>query len=201
MTLYEILEISPDATVDDIKKAYRDLAKKNHPDHGGNETVFQTIKNAFEILSNSEKRKEYDNSGGIDNFEEKVTATALNLFNAAIKALVGGAYYGSDPYLEIKNQIHVFYNNQRMNFVKQIKNIHKEITARKKILTYILNKPKNDFLNNSINNEIKNGYLGIDQIKEQMKILKSAYKLLLKYKFKEGEGLKMTSMVINGITY
>ena len=64
---YSVLGISSDATQDQIKKAYRDLAKKHHPDmNRGNkssEEKFKEIQHSYEILSDPEKRKSYDMFG------------------------------------------------------------------------------------------------------------------------------------------
>ena len=55
--LYETLEISPNASEADIKKAYRKMAMKHHPDKGGDSGKFKEISAAFEILGNKEKIK------------------------------------------------------------------------------------------------------------------------------------------------
>jgi len=63
--LYNILGVSPNATSDDIKKAYRSLAMRHHPDrneHPHAESRFNAIKTAYELLSNPQKRTEYDQS-------------------------------------------------------------------------------------------------------------------------------------------
>lgn len=60
---YDILEVSPNANDSEIKKAYRKLAMKHHPDKGGDPEKFKEISNAFETLSNPEKRQKYDNFG------------------------------------------------------------------------------------------------------------------------------------------
>ncbi|KAH8307017.1 hypothetical protein KR044_003204 [Drosophila immigrans] len=63
---YEILGISRTATNDDIRKAYKRMALKYHPDKNDHPQAaehFQQIVAAFEILSDKEKRQIYDNYG------------------------------------------------------------------------------------------------------------------------------------------
>ena len=76
---YNILGINKDATQDEIKKAYRKLARKYHPDLNPNDPTakekFQAINEANEVLSDPEKRKKYDAYGEnwkhADEFEEQ----------------------------------------------------------------------------------------------------------------------------------
>lgn len=60
---YKILGVSKIATTEEIKKAYRELAKKWHPDkNNGIETeMFKNITEAYNILSDERKKEEYDN--------------------------------------------------------------------------------------------------------------------------------------------
>lgn len=60
---YEILGVEKTATYDEIKKAFRKLALKKHPDRGGNKEEFQEIQKAYECLSDKEKRELYDRHG------------------------------------------------------------------------------------------------------------------------------------------
>ena len=58
--LYGILGVEPDATPDEIKSAWRLLARENHPDRGGDAGEFAVIADAYKILSDSDKRTAYD---------------------------------------------------------------------------------------------------------------------------------------------
>jgi curved DNA-binding protein len=60
---YDVLGVKHSASEDEIKKAYRKLARKNHPDAGGDEEKFKEINEAYEVLSDPEKRKQYDQFG------------------------------------------------------------------------------------------------------------------------------------------
>jgi len=58
---YKILGVDRGASEFEIKKAYKELAKEHHPDHGGNEERFKEISGAYSVLSDDKKRQEYDN--------------------------------------------------------------------------------------------------------------------------------------------
>lgn len=66
---YKLLEVEKNASDSDIKKAYRKLAVKHHPDKGGDPEKFKEITRAYEVLSDSDKRAKYDKYGeeGIEN--------------------------------------------------------------------------------------------------------------------------------------
>jgi len=70
---YKILGVSKNASQDEIKKAYRELAKKYHPDANKNDPAaekrFKEISEAYEVLKDPEKRKKYDAFGSNYNFQ------------------------------------------------------------------------------------------------------------------------------------
>ena len=57
---YDILGVSEDASYDQIKKAFKDIAKKEHPDRGGDEARFKEANEAHDTLKSSQKRHDYD---------------------------------------------------------------------------------------------------------------------------------------------
>ena len=76
-SLYETLEVSENASKDEIKKAYRKLARKYHPDVNkdkGAEDKFKELNAAYEVLSDEEKKLQYDQHGdsmfGDQNFHD-----------------------------------------------------------------------------------------------------------------------------------
>ena len=73
---YKILEVEKNASQDDIKRQFRKLATKYHPDKNqGNsesESKFKDISEAYEVLSDAEKRKKYDTLGSsYSNFKNR----------------------------------------------------------------------------------------------------------------------------------
>ncbi|GBG34631.1 DnaJ protein-like [Hondaea fermentalgiana] len=60
---YELVGCKPDATPEEIKKAYRKTALRLHPDRGGKQEDFQNMKNAYDVISDPNKRKMYDRYG------------------------------------------------------------------------------------------------------------------------------------------
>jgi len=62
-SLYKVLGLESNASDSEIKKAYKKLAIKHHPDKGGDEATFKEITRAYEILSDENKRKLYDEGG------------------------------------------------------------------------------------------------------------------------------------------
>eukprot|EP00929_Paragymnodinium_shiwhaense_P005536 TRINITY_DN1076_c0_g1_i1.p1 TRINITY_DN1076_c0_g1~~TRINITY_DN1076_c0_g1_i1.p1 ORF type:complete len:513 (-),score=204.13 TRINITY_DN1076_c0_g1_i1:373-1911(-) len=86
---YQLLEVDKNANDTEIKKAYRKLAVKHHPDKGGDPEKFKEISRAYEVLSDSDKRAKYDR-GGEDALDGDGGGDAGDIF----EAMFGGGRRG-----------------------------------------------------------------------------------------------------------
>lgn len=130
MDHYTALGLNKNATIDEIKKAYRKLASQNHPDKGGDTAKFQKIQEAYDTLSDPQKRSQYDNpmqhgqqgfpngfnfnfnGGGIDindifsQFfgQPNTNRQSRQMFRTAISLSLKEAYTGTSKVLELGTQ-------------------------------------------------------------------------------------------------
>ncbi len=97
-SLYETLDISESASADEIKKAYRKLARKYHPDINKDpeaQETFKEINAAYEVLSDSEKKSQYDQFGdqmfGGQNFHDFAQGQGANVdLDEILRQMFGG---------------------------------------------------------------------------------------------------------------
>ncbi|PLY11229.1 MAG: DnaJ family protein [Arcobacter sp.] len=98
-SLYETLEVSDGASTDEIKKAYRKLARKYHPDVNKDkdaEEKFKEINAAYEVLSDKEKKQQYDQYGdsmfGGQNFHDFARGQGGNVdLDEILRQMFGGS--------------------------------------------------------------------------------------------------------------
>ena len=130
-SLYETLEITDSASPDEIKKAYRKLARKYHPDVNKDpqaEEKFKEINAAYEVLSNPEKKQQYDQHGdsmfGGQNFHDfaRNQGSNVDLDEILRQMFGGGAGFGrsgfsqggfggfSEPDLDTNAQITISFD-------------------------------------------------------------------------------------------
>jgi curved DNA-binding protein CbpA len=132
---YQILEVSENASQEEIKKAYRKLALKWHPDKGGDEEKFKEIAEAYFVLSDPKKRSRYDKNSEAYNsrwdsyyeeWEEYYNSEKIRLREERIR--LREIYIGKfvdeldpslwTPYKNWKEKARSFANNQTKEFAR-----------------------------------------------------------------------------------
>ena len=91
--LYDILGVAKDATPDQIREAFKKLARQHHPDMGGNEADFKDVQKAYEVLSDPQKKAQYDLTGDFSKKPDVLSqAKAMigNIFMRVIESEVRG---------------------------------------------------------------------------------------------------------------
>ena len=144
---YEVLEISKDASNEDIKKAYRKLAKKYHPDinkEAGAEERFKEINEAYEVLNDPQKKQIYDQYGfeglegsaggfgGFDGFSSGGFGDLNDIFDHIMGGMGGFSNFGfggsrsSRPNSPMKGDNR--YMQLSIEFLESIKGVNKTIS-------------------------------------------------------------------------
>jgi curved DNA-binding protein len=101
MDYYQILGVAENASQDDIKKAYKKLAMKNHPDRGGDTKTFQSISQAYDTLSDLNKRSQYDAQKNGNPFINVRTGDMQDIF---------GFSFGGTPFGDMFGRQHIRKN-------------------------------------------------------------------------------------------
>ena len=111
---YEVLGLSDSATDAEIKRAYRDLSLKHHPDKGGSTAMFKQVTQAYEVLRDSEKRMLYDvggtaavekGVGGTDMFGRSVGVQKGQTVSVTVDVPLDEMYSGGDVRARVRRRV------------------------------------------------------------------------------------------------
>jgi len=170
---YEILNIPKDASLDEIKKAFRKLSKQYHPDTGGDREIFESIKAAYDTLSDPEKREYYDTYGTDEDEFKKIIDYAIRLFKEATVTDISNISKSIEiKYWEIVDQL----NNQMFQTKDALKDL-------KKVRAMILKSPKNNFLGAMMDAERLKCEGVLEAVRNKKELAERAYQLLTEYDF------------------
>lgn len=167
---YELLGVKENASQAEIKKAFRKLSKKLHPDipETGDAERYRHIKNAYEVLSDPEKRQYYDRNGRppleVD-IDQEVSKTMNSLIGAVLNhpdcrpdvftAILQDMI--SDKKRELENQIEVANNKiEKLNQMVTVKVYNQKKNKERKNLKMVV-----DNLINEIESQIERAEIGI----------------------------------------
>ena len=128
---YKILGVNKDASNDEIKRSYRKLSLKYHPDRNPNnkeaEEKFKEVSEAYSVLSDSEKRQQYDRFGTVDGDFNGMNMNAEDIFEDFFGHHGFGFGFedepqerivkGTDKILKVNVTFEEVYNNATKNLV------------------------------------------------------------------------------------
>jgi curved DNA-binding protein CbpA len=86
--LYNTLGVEPDASPEEIRRAYRRKAKQEHPDAGGSAEKFGALVKAHRVLSDAEKRARYDRTGEADDGPDNTDQAAMSAIDQILDQLL-----------------------------------------------------------------------------------------------------------------
>ena len=129
MKLYDVLGVAVNAAKDEIKKAYRKMAKLHHPDKGGDEEMFKEIQKAYDVLGDDVKRDHYDKTGDANTIKDGPEKVLMTIFGAMIDA---GDFQGN-----IIKRIADKIKEEIKNLENKDRKIKKEITKLSKALNRV----------------------------------------------------------------
>jgi len=134
---YKLLDVDKDASESDIKKAYRKMVIKHHPDKGGDPEKFKEITRANEVLSDTEKRSKYDRFGE-EGLEDGGGSDPTDIISAFFGGGGGGRGGGGrrrqrtkDVVQPLKVTLEQLYNGQtkKMAITRQVIDKKKGVTT------------------------------------------------------------------------
>ena len=179
MNPYIQLDIPVDASLEEIKQRFRTLAHLHHPDKGGNEEVFKSIKLAYEILMDPIRRKQYDLTGDaeIANIRDEAVTNIVQI----ILSIIPTFDPDQDDLIEIAKHKTKDMLTRENN---QIANIQRDINNFEKVLTKLRIKNNGEnILHNVIVNQIRDQRKDLLQNQQNVQVCTLMLEILNDYEY------------------
>lgn len=187
---YEILGVDKDATPEEINKAYKDAAKKAHPDSGGSAAKFTRIKQASLVLLDPTRRKQFDENGTVnESTADTVNARSMELVAQFFINSINLMNNPHSPPLEQTDLVLAgtrHFNQLIAAGEANIKEIDKQINRFNRALKRLKTKRKNDIIKKMIEHHVGVLRMTIENNKREIVINSKAILLLGDYEFETG---------------
>ena len=174
MNLYKVLGVKRDATQAEIKATFRARAKDLHPDKGGSDEAFAKLNEAYMVLRDEARRKQYDETGEVDKDGvttdlKKLASVLLALFESAIQE---GLHNRKD--VDVIKLMQEFVKKEVKKKEKEVEKIEVELSAFSSLVDRISSKDKRDLLGSIITRKkdiLENSSVRLTQELRLMKML------------------------------
>ena len=178
--LYELLEIERDADVITIKRAYRKMSMKHHPDReSGDVEAFKKIQLAYEVLKDPERRKVYDETGTTDAKISEQDEIEMLVSSTISRIMAGLEYLPAD-----------YPNDLRINLKREIKTGEEHLAKTKTLLSRVQRLSgqfKGKLFQSHIESKEAFYIRQQEQIEDQLKLFRGAFDFVKDYEFIQTE--------------
>jgi len=181
MNLYNELQINVNSTLEEIRRKYRELAQIHHPDKGGDEEKFKKIKLAYEILSDPYRRKQYDETGKIQDDISLRTQSLEQIFSI-LNGIVPNFNTESDNLIIIVKE-HLKKMKVDLNHDITVCNKFLENLNRLKEKIIFKNEGAEDVIGNFISRSIDQRNQELSHIKKRIEICTLSLEILKDYHY------------------
>jgi curved DNA-binding protein CbpA len=184
--IYKYFNLKKDASPEEVKKAFRNKAKKTHPDtEKGNKEEFEKTNQFYKILINPILRKEYDETGKIYNTskleQDNIPYTILaNTFELIITNMNLAGFITKDIFVFVKEKV----EKEIINLQKNIDMLIESNKNANIISNRIIHKNKENIFTNLLKQKININKIAIEESEIKIKQRKKALKILKEYNYK-----------------
>ena len=186
--LYEDLDVSPEASPDEIKKAYRKKANAHHPDKGGDPQKFHAVAHAYDILRDPKARRQYDRTGKAEkgNPEDRVKQVARETVAGMFRDIIdqaGEKIFHVDICDMIRDEVH--------NITKKLEDgmgkLKKEKGRLKRLSGRMKRAPDDNLFEAIVTRKILDNEIATEDLGTKRKVMKEILKILDHYEYQYEE--------------
>jgi curved DNA-binding protein CbpA len=202
---YETLGVEATATDDQIKKAYRALAAKHHPDQdGGDAEMFNTIKTAYDLLRDPVKRQRFDDEGVLDdgkpdNTQSLAMEQVASFFIRSIDASLDRNNALNLDQLDLVVGAQRFFDQQINATNVKLYDVETRVKQFKKALKRLKKKGDGDLIKDMIESHISSLASNKHHYTKEISVFKAAKDILKDYSFEQEQ--QMLGYGMSGFTY
>lgn len=189
--LYDLLGVARDASKGDIKKAYRDKVKTAHPDAGGDEKAFSRIQEAYEVLSDPDRRARYDRTGRTDKptvTPESIQAVVDNTVAAIINAERPDGTTDDPRWEDIRSKVLMTIRNGRREIQVNLKREQKRMRRLDSLMSRFRSRTSADPVGDAFARQKKQLQRGIHQLEDSLEMNLELEKVFQSYDYEVGPG-------------
>lgn len=174
---YKILDVEKDASIDNIKKSFKQKSKVMHPDTGGSIDQFNTLKKAYDILIDASKREIWDEYRIADDFniEDEAKTVAIQIVLPVLDTFSDNC--------NLDEEIKSIISNCIKELTDKVQDLVQKRERLENRLKTIYKKPQDDFISCELEKMITMKDTEIRQHKLNLKIHNCAFELLKEYQF------------------